>query len=160
MFLSLAIAQTIAGAAAPNTDFDFWVGTWELTGRSRKGFGKDEWTQTKARNVISKPMKGRVVEENFSTQGFSGKSWSVFNPQTKQWQQTWVDDAGSYLLLVGGMKDGKMILTQTNTPKGIKMRMVFSEIKKDSFRWDWQASRDEGKTWETQWELNYKRAKA
>lgn len=155
MFITLALAQA---AIAPADQFDFWVGTWELTGRSRTTPGKDVWTDTRAKNVITKTLKSRVIEENFSMTGFSGQSWSVYNPTSKQWQQTWVDDSGSYLLLVGGYAAGKMILTQTNTPPGVKMRMVFSNIKKDSFKWDWQSSRDAGKTWETQWELNYKRA--
>lgn len=156
MFLYLALAQTIS-APVEASHFDFWIGTWELTGRSRKAFGKNEWTDTKGKNVISKPLKQKVIDENFTSPGFNGRSWSVFNPKTKKWQQTWVDDAGSYLTFVGSFANGKMILQQTNAPKGIQMRMVFSDINKDSLHWDWQASKDNGKTWETQWEVDYKR---
>jgi len=35
--------------------------------------------------------------------------------------------------------------------------MIFSNIQKDSFLWDWESSSDEGKTWTTNWKINYKR---
>lgn len=157
MLVTLALAQTVM--AEPAHQLDFWVGSWELTGRSRNAPGQDKWTETKAKNVIRKVHKGKVIEESFRMTGFAGQSWSVYNPNSKRWNQTWVDDSGGYITLSGNYADGKMILTQTNTPPGTSMRMVFSEIKKDSFRWDWQRSTDQGKTWETQWELQYKRAK-
>jgi len=45
------------------------------------------------------------------------------------------------------------------TPNGIiiQQRMIFYEIKKDSFTWDWENSTDYGKTWSLQWRINYKR---
>ncbi len=142
---------------SPDTQFDFWVGDWELTGKSRNSPGKDEFTETKAKNSINKILNGKVIQENFSMTGFNGKSWTAYNPTTKKWKQTWVDDSGAYLLFDGGMEAEGMTLHLTNGAPGTKMRMTFREVKKDSFKWLWQRSTDEGKTWETQWELNYRR---
>lgn len=153
IFVTLAMLQT------PESAFDFWVGEWILTGKSRNAPGKEEYTDTKATNSIKKVLNGKVVEENFSMSGFKGRSWTTYNPRTKKWNQTWVDDTGSYLLFEGATDQDGMTLNQTNCPPGIKMRMTFRDIKKDSIKWLWQRSSDDGKTWETQWELNYKRAK-
>ena len=155
-----ALAILVVQAAAPETQMDFWVGEWECTGRSRNAPGKDEWTETKATNSIRKILGGKVIEENFSMPGFDGKSVSVYDVRTQMWRQTWVDSAGGYLVFEGGTKEGKMTLVQVmakNAPEGLSMRMVFSEVKKDSFTWDWERSSDSGKTWELQWRLNYKR---
>jgi hypothetical protein len=92
--------------------------------------------------------------------GFDGKSVSVYDVRTQMWRQTWVDSAGGYLVFEGGTREGKMTLVQVmakNAPEGLSMRMVFSDVKKDSFTWDWERSSDSGKTWELQWRLNYKR---
>jgi hypothetical protein len=146
----------------PAAQLDFWVGEWECTGRSRNAPGKDEWTETKCTNSIKKILGGKVIEENFSTQGFTGKSVSVYNANAKVWQQTWVDSSGGYIALSGGVENGSMTLNQVmgpNAPTGLRMRMVFKDVKQDSFTWDWERSTDGGKTWELQWRLDYKRKK-
>ena len=137
--------------------FDFWVGTWELEWTDAKG------QKQKGTNTINKILGGCVIEENFSTAGpqpYLGKSHSLFDARSGLWKQTWVDSGGLYLDLVGEFKDGKMTLRREGTdPKGNKLlyRMIFSNIKPDSFLWDWESSADGGKTWKTNWQINYKR---
>jgi hypothetical protein len=86
-------------------------------------------------------------------------SVSVYNPARKLWQQTWVDDQGSYIALEGGYKDGNMILQTLRNPAAPKQvsRMVFKDIKKDSFLWNWEGSKDGGKTWTLNWQITYTR---
>jgi len=36
-------------------------------------------------------------------------------------------------------------------------RMIFYNIKKDSFDWSWEASTDGGATWKSNWLIHYKR---
>ncbi|MCE9557424.1 MAG: DUF1579 family protein [Armatimonadetes bacterium] len=146
----------------PAKALDFWVGEWKLEGRSRVAPGKDEWTPTKATNTIKKTLSGKVIEENFATDGYNGRSWSMFDPKTKSWNQSYVDDSGAYLLFKGGPQGDTFVFEQTNIPADkpkLKMRMVFLDIKPDSFKWHWMSSKDKGKTWENQWELNYTRIK-
>ncbi len=93
-------------------------------------------------------------------QNYTGKSWSVYNPNSKMWQQTWVDDKGRYISLTGGMTDGKMILNtpERTTPSGkMQSRMIFYNISANSFDWDWQSSTDEGAAWKSNWKIHYKR---
>ena len=61
----------------------------------------------------------------------------------------------------GEFKEGKMILVTpkrtTSTGTEVNYRMVFYEIKENSLVWVWEVSPDDGKTWNLNWKLNYKR---
>ncbi len=137
------------------SQFDFWLGEWQLTWAD-SGHGT---------NTISRPLGNCVIQEQFrdlAPNGFQGMSVSVYDPKGKQWQQTWVDNAGGYMLFTGGWSDSTMTLSRTVTrPNGSTMiqRMVFRDITASSFVWDWQASTDDGKSWKTNWQIFYKRIK-
>jgi hypothetical protein len=127
-------------------------------------FGLAEGQQGSGTNKIRKVLGGCVIEENFSTvdQSFIGKSWSVYNSQKREWQQTWVDNRGGYLLFTGAITDGKMELrTQQFERKGkiYISRMVFENISENSLDWNWQRSEDNGKTWVDLWNIHYERKK-
>lgn len=83
--------------------FDFWLGEWDLTwGEGGKG-----------RNVITREYGGCVIQEKFDWQpgmDLQGMSVSTYDAKRGVRQQTWVDNNGSYLDLVGGFKDGKTTL--------------------------------------------------
>lgn len=161
-----APAQTDAAAsatcAAPEArQFDFWVGSWEATGRMRTG---DGWRDTPAANEIRAILGGCVIEERFrmaATGGLEGMSVSVYDRNARAWRQTWVDNQGGYLAFRGGMTDGRMILS---TPPFVQAsgdtvvsRMVFRDIAADRFVWDWERSTDGGRTWQLNWTLEYRR---
>ncbi len=143
--------------------FDFWVGEWDLEGKTPVANRPNEFTTGRHRNSIKKTFDGCVIQESFDDlAGFQGMSVSMYDAQARKWKQTWVDNAGTYLDLVGEFKDGKMVLLRnTVNARGIPVvqRMTFSNIKPDSFDWDWEASRDEGKTWVLSWKIHYTRKK-
>jgi len=90
-------------SAAEASQFDFWVGDWELT-----------WSDTlHGTNHIEKLFCNCTLHENFKDPktNFLGQSWSVFNANYKQWQQTWIDNRGGYITLTGGMVGDSLILT-------------------------------------------------
>ncbi len=165
MVLAAVISSVLLSAEVdPSKQLDFWVGEWQLTGRMRNAPGKEEYTETKAKNVIARVQGGKVVQETFESDGFTGSSWSVYDVRKKKWFQTWVDNSGAYLTFEGEATKEGFMFVQNNIPaevsaKGTRMRMVFSKITADGFHWDWQSSGDSGKSWETQWELDYKRVK-
>lgn len=147
-------AQPAGPSSAPEAlQFDFWIGEWDLT-----------WNDTiKGENSVTKEMDGCVIFEHFNNplNQYRGWSWSVYNVQTRQWQQTWVDNSGDYILLTGGMESDKMILATADdkTASGTLRRMVFYNISKNSFDWTWEASDDNGKTWHVKWKIHYQRKK-
>lgn len=133
--------------------FDFWVGSWDLyTADSNAGS-----------NTIYKVMDGCAVQENFESnkQHYSGKSWSMYNPQLKIWQQTWIDNQGGFIYLTGKFENGAMTLTdqskKMSNGKEQVYRMVYHNITRDSFDWDWESTTDSGVTWVNNWHIHYKR---
>lgn len=138
-----------------SSQFDFWIGDWNLA-----------WNDTsKGTNSIKRVLDGCVVQENFNdpVQHFTGTSWSVYNPQSSVWQQTWVDNQGGYIVLTGKFEKGEMRLyTKPKTLKDGKhsvSRMIFYNIKPDSFDWNWENSTDDEKTWQVNWKIHYQRKK-
>jgi hypothetical protein len=89
----------------------------------------------------------------------------VYNTNYKYWQQTWIDNQGGYIALTGGMVGDSLVLNtaektvpSTISPSGkLENRMVYYNIKPDSFDWSWEASTDGGKTWKQNWLIHYKR---
>ena len=161
LFCFPALAQSgQAPCASPEaSQFDFWLGDWNLT-----------YSDTlHATNHIEKILNGCTVQENFNdpNANYSGKSWSVYNKNYNMWEQTWVDTQGGYIHLTGGMIGDSMVLTTAErtvpaniSPTGkLVNRMVFQNIKPDSFDWDWEASTDGGKNWKTNWHIHYDRKK-
>ena len=142
--------------------FDFWVGNWNLTWQGQGG--KTE----KGKNVISKTLDGKVIQENFEAlegaqKGYKGMSISVYNPGAQTWHQTWMDNQGGNINFTRQCEEGKkMFTTGPRDRNGQKVisRMVFYDIKEDSFTWDWESSTDDGATWKLNWRINYTRAKS
>jgi hypothetical protein len=102
-FLTLkSSAQNNSPCSLPEaSQFDFWLGDWNLT-----------WNDTlHGTNHVEKIMSGCAVQENFTDPklNYIGKSWSVYNKNFRQWQQTWVDNQGGYIALTGGMQGDSMI---------------------------------------------------
>ena len=136
------------------SQFDFWVGSWKLEWKNQDGV-----TET-GTNTITKIFGGCVIEENFSNSNkqYTGKSVSVYNPNKKIWQQTWVDNGGAYLDFTGGSEDGKMILSRkgiNRLGKEVMQRMVWYDISENELYWNWESSSDDGKTWKTLWKIHY-----
>jgi hypothetical protein len=149
-------SQDSACSSPESSQFDFWLGEWNLDWRNENN------EPGTGRNYVSKILGGCVIEENFSTSdnSFTGKSFSVYNPNKKCWQQTWVDNTGIYLDFTGGFADDKMILSReliTKDGRKFIQRMVFHNIKQNEFLWNWEQSTDDGKTWNLLWMIHYTR---
>jgi len=156
-FASIAQNKNSPCSAAEASQFDFWIGDWNLT-----------YNDTlHATNHVEKIMGGCTVQENFHdpNTNYNGKSWSVYNKNINQWQQTWVDDQGGYISLTGGMQGDSIILltAEKKVPSNISAtgkivnRMVYHNITKDAFNWDWESSTDGGNTWKNNWHIHYSR---
>ncbi len=139
-----------------STQFDFWIGEWKVEWQNTDS------TKAEGSNIVTSILGSCVIEENFSGKpgvDFMGKSFSVYNPAKQIWEQTWVDDQGGYMVFTGGMENNKMILSRKirKKEKELIQRMVFYNISKDDFYWNWESSEDSGKTWTLIWKLIYTR---
>ncbi len=162
--LAITLSVTVAQAQTDDkpcsskeaSQFDFWVGNWQLNWKDTDG------TVKTGTNVTTKILGGCVIEENFTSGDgtFIGRSVSVYNPAKKIWQQTWVDNNGAYMDFTGG-KDGDILYLQrkvTNKAgKEVIQKMTFTDIKENSFTWNWESSGDNGATWAQIWQILYTR---
>jgi hypothetical protein len=157
LFILIASASCFAQepcSAPESSQFDFWVGEWQLTWKDSSG------QLMRGTNSIAKDLSGCVVHEHFTdyTDGFRGESVSAYDPQKKLWQQTWVDNKGNYMLFTGGMKDNVMDLRmERENAKGQNelFSMIWTNITPDSLDWTWRKSLDGGKKWQTLWKIHY-----
>ncbi len=146
-------------SSAEAHQFDFWLGDWNVKWKLKDG------TEKSGSNHVINLFDGCIIEENFNGNpgnNLEGKSFSVYNSNEKVWKQTWVDNYGAYLDFTGNFGNGKMILShQTITPKGenVQQRMVYYNISKNDFDWNWESSSDNGKTWDLKWKIHYSRKK-
>lgn len=134
--------------------FDFWIGDWEVS-----WLGQDS-TTVKGSNKIVKILDEKIIQEHFidPTRGFKGTSISVYNPSTKKWHQAWADNQGGYYNFVGVIEEDKRIFEiPEKDERGSRYRMVFTDIKPDSFIWRWQGIREGWEDWKTVWEIKYTR---
>ncbi len=141
--------------AFDGSELDFWLGDWDCA-----------WEGGHGTNRLSRILGDRVILEEFEaapdpdgTGALQGRSWSVFDVERRLWRQTWVDDQGSYLDLVGDSADGCFAFVRAVPERGpdARQRMVFRDVTGDRFRWTWEFSPDGGATWTTRWEIDYRR---
>ncbi|MCZ7602805.1 MAG: DUF1579 family protein [Melioribacteraceae bacterium] len=138
------------------SQFDFWIGEWDLTWYDSDG------NEYKGHNSISKILDDCVIEENFEdyNSGFRGKSVTTYSSLKNNWLQTWVDNTGNFMVFEGGFDNENMILSRNfKNPEGneIYQRMIFHSIENNSLVWNWEMSKDGGQTWELRWQIFYKR---
>jgi len=139
-----------------STLFDFWVGDWNLEWTNADG------SKSFGTTKIEKILDGKVIQENFRDpkSGAKGISISVYNSKKKTWHQAWADNGGSYYDFEGVLVNGKPIFrTKEKEVSGNKIiqRMVFYDIKPNSLTWDWELTKDGGKTWALHWRIFYTR---
>ena len=89
--------------------FDFWVGDWEVF--------QDDDTLV-GTNKIIKDQDNCILRENWVSAkgGFTGSSTNFYNKQSGQWEQLWIDNAGSHLHLRGNRIGNQMIMVTEEIP--------------------------------------------
>lgn len=130
--------------------FDFWLGKWNVTTPAGKVAGT---------NVITQSLNQCVLHEHYTTpSGFEGNSYNIFDKQTNQWHQTWVDNSGTLLKLDGGLVNGAMVLSgpgkmQDGTEVVHKISWSVNDDK--TVRQHWEMSKDDGLSWSTLFDGTY-----
>lgn len=150
-----ATAQSAGCQAPEHREFDFWIGTWDVTGPAG---------QVAGRNTIQPLMGGCVLHESYDGQrGYHGESFNMYDRGRGVWHQTWVDNGGTLLRLDGSFADGRMVLEgETTGPDGTVTlnRITWSLVDgdPDRVRQYWEGSTDEGRTWSVVFDGLYTRA--
>jgi len=135
--------------------FDFWVGNWEVV------LGGTE--RVVAKSTIERVSSGCVIREHWQPlSGQDGVSMSFLNSTTNRWEQLWVGSDGKRVEFAGGMHGGKMVLTgfwAGAGPNGSDalVRMTYTTLEDGSVRQFGEASTDQGISWQSSFDLIYRR---
>ena len=142
-FAGTANAQSPVPSPTPcvakeQRQFDFWLGEWSVTGAGGKHAGDSR---------IESILDGCVLLENWTgASGSNGKSFNIYNQQTGQWEQFWVDNQGSRLHLRGNIADGSMVLTGQQDRPDAKT----GQIQRERITWTPNADGSVRQLWEAQ----------
>lgn len=149
----IAMGADAACESVAYRDFDFWLGYWAVYTPDGTLAGH---------NQITAEYGGCVLHERYSTPGaFRGESLNSYDPGREQWHQTWVDNAGTLLLLSGRLEGKDMVLSGTTKDREgdtIKHRIRWTPQADGTVRQLWQQqSNDTG--WSTVFDGEYRRQK-
>jgi hypothetical protein len=141
--------------------FDFWVGEWEAYGPKGNKGGDSKISIILDSCIILEEWTSASMQQGLR---YAGKSFNTYNTATKQWQQTWVDNAGGTTeYLRGEGSDGKIIFYADKVigPQGklFMRRLTFTKLSNDKVRQFGERSDDGGTTWTTEYDLEYRRKK-
>jgi hypothetical protein len=163
--LLLAPCAFAAGDLSGAHDFDFEFGDWSVHHRVRRATG--EWFEFEG-TANARPILGglgNVEDCLFHRPGGDarGVAMRAYDPATGEWAIWWVDGRAPHGTLDPPVKgrfekgvgtfysDGEM------NGKPMRTRFIWSRITKDSARWEQAYSYDAGKTWDTNWVMDFKR---
>lgn len=144
------------GTNAAYRQFDFWIGEWQVFGLNGKVAG-----QSRISLILDSCI---ILEEWMGSSGFTGKSFNKWNASSKQWQQTWVDNmGGSTEFLRGESAAGKITFyadrNTGNDGKNFLRKLTFYKLSDDKVRQHGERSTDNGATWATEYDLEYRKKK-
>jgi len=150
--------QAPCASRAESRQFDFWVGDWNVvTTRELTPVG---------RSHIEHGLGDCVIWENWTSlgeSGYSGKSYNVYNPEQKRWEQFWVDNQGGMIHFCGTLTAGVMDFYTDVIPqadgKALQRRLRFYNLGPDRVRQFSEGSTDAGKTWTVEYDFTYHREK-
>lgn len=145
----------------------FWLGDWKFTSKGRATDGS--WTEAKGTASVSVTLHGFGIMENLTRENYfedgrplNGMSLTVFNKQSGTFQQHWTDNQSMRFYAYEGKMEGNEIILygpEINTPNGkADLRMVYTDIKPDSFTWKLENSVDNKKSWNSMEVIYFTRA--
>ena len=148
-------------------DFDFLLGTWKVHHRmlTTRLKGSTDWVGFEGDTVDRKIMNGLGnLDENIihmPTGQVHAISLRLFNPQSKKWSIHWSTDRMGVLdiPMIGNFKDGNgwFYAQEVSHDRHVYSRFIWSKITANSCQWEQALSADGGKTWETNWIMEFER---
>lgn len=141
--------------------FDFWIGEWEAFGPNGKKAGDSKVSLILDSCIIFEEWTSASLQQGLR---YAGKSFNTYNATTKQWQQTWVDNVGGTNEYLQGKFDNNLIIYSSTAFKISKdtmaiRKMTFTNLSTDKLRQHGEISKDNGVTWVTEYDLEYRRKK-
>jgi hypothetical protein len=146
-------------------DFDFLLGSWNVANRrlKRRLAGSDDWEEFASTSVARPILDGFGNEDVFTADhdgGFVGMSFRFFDPERERWSIYWADSRrpGELDPPLFGHFDGESgVFHGEDVFRGrpILVRFVWSDVTTPTPRWEQAFSDDGGRTWETNWVMEF-----
>ena len=134
-----------------------------LLGGRLGGLRPAEGNEVAGTNQIVLLQDSCLIRESWKSAGgpYTGTSYNWYDPQTKKWWQSWIDNQGGSLRLNGGMENGNMVLysEEMRSPQGERYlnRITWTPNPDGTVRQHWEISKDKGESWQTLFDGLYKR---
>lgn len=150
-------------------DFDFLAGAWRVAHRRLKErlAGSTEWIAFSGTTTAQLVMEGAAnIDDNFLDMpggAYRAVTLRAFDAATSLWSIWWLDGRMPHAPLEPPMRGrfddgvGLFLADETFNGKPIRVRFIWSRITPTSARWEQAFSPDGGKTWETNWIMDFAR---
>ncbi len=165
--LGLNSSDAKAGATKPSPtgkpgDFQFLNGNWKIKNRQLKD---KKWENFDGEASVFEILGGiaSIEELRIPARKFSGMGLRLLDLEQKLWADYWVNAKGGVLTPPpswGSFSNGVGIwdTNDLDGDKPIIYRGVWDKITPTSCRWYQASSRNDGKTWDENWVMDWTRA--
>ena len=150
------------------TDFDFYMGSWQVTHRrlNERLTGCTEWTTFAGTCVAQKILGGfGNIDDNvleMPSETYRAVTLRSYDADHRTWSIWWLDGRHPHQLdvpVIGSFKDGIGTFYAEDTLAGqpIRVRFQWDATKPEAPRWEQAFSADSGQSWETNWIMEFAR---
>jgi hypothetical protein len=166
---AIALSAQSAPVQSGLHDFDFFIGEWRVHHRRLKErlAGSHEWLEFDGTTSTRETMGGwGNMDDNLLDMpggAYRAVTLRAFDPKTGQWSIWWLDGrnpSGNLDPPVRGRFEGGVgtfYADDTLNGKPIRVRFTWSHAAANACRWEQAFSPDGGKTWETNWTMEFQR---
>jgi hypothetical protein len=145
--------------------FSFLNGEWQVYHKKLKEplSGRQEWLEFEGRASFFSLLDGIVsVEELRDAEGAPfGSAMRTYDRKRRIWLDAWVSASNGVLHApVEGRFEadvGTFVAKESHEGKTILARGMWRRISRNETSWEQAASVDDGKTWELNWHMRFKR---
>jgi hypothetical protein len=148
-------------------DFDFLVGSWHVRHRRLDGrlLGSTSWESFEGSSRAFALMDGRAnVDDNvieLPAGAYRAMSVRAYDAASATWNIWWIDGRTATIdaPVRGGFVNGVGMFECDDMLDGrpIRVRFTWSAITKSRAHWEQAFSPDAGRTWETNWTMDFER---
>ena len=138
--------------APAHRQFDFCAGDWDA-------YDVGAPATIVARNRVTPMLGGCALREVYEQRdGLRGESFSSYDAARHVWHQSWVTNRGQLLLLDGGLRGDRMVLTATEHAADGSTSLLRGSWWREgrAVRELAERSRDGGATWNTAFDLVFR----
>jgi hypothetical protein len=156
----------VAGSGGEH-DFDFFMGSWSIRHRRLRERlkGCTAWEEFEGTCVARRLWGGQAnideIEAATPSGPLRGLTLRIYEPASGQWRLYWANGAKGFLdaPMVGAFRGGRgeFFSHELHEGQGVFVRYVWSDVTAASCRWEQAFSPDGGRSWETNWIMEFAR---